>query len=276
MSIEVRNKRIEGTDIYIFSKDPVSKLFTYSRSMSADEATTIAHKVPGLKVINNSLAYMSTLRGIKANRELMAQSKGNVWFPTIQEGLLLHDAQLLPSGELMDFGIALYSAGNPDKQIAEALCKTAKDKGWKLPVLASFKSLDSQEGGERYDFTPVLVSEDGLIAGEDATDILKKFTYAGDSGVRRLNRYSFGDWVAYWGGSLVNSFGDCRVGRVSAVGSTKNLKELIAMQVKQNYTDSRIQLQAQLEKVTRDINIQIQNTHSLEQKTIESAEKILA
>ncbi|MDO8563928.1 MAG: hypothetical protein Q7R87_02880 [Nanoarchaeota archaeon] len=266
MAVEVRNQRIEGTSIYVFSKDNKSGLFTYSRPISLDEGKVSSNNVSGLNVAENGVLYnMSTLRGIQANRKLMAQTKGNVWLPTINEGLLLNDSKLLPSGELMDFGIALYGAGNPDKEIAEKLMADAKQKGYQVPILASFKSIDLKSGGKRYGSTPIFVSQDGLITGEDAKETLKRFSYVGDSGVRGLGRYGCGDWYADWDDDLGNSSEGYRVGRVSAVGSAQNLKELVEAQIKQNYSNARSELELKLQEI-----------NSQEKLCVESAEKILA
>lgn len=261
----VKNQIIEGTNLYIFSKNAKTGDFTYSRPINAEEAKEVADKTPGLKVAQDgSLTYMNTLRGIKANRELTRQTSGNVWLPTIQEGFLLHDAKLLPSGEVMDFGIALYNAENPDKQIAEKLMADAKKNGYEVPILASFKQLDLENGGDRYGVTPVFVSKEGLITGKDAVKLLGRFTYRGNSGVHRLYRYN-GNWDADWDVNLGYTNGDCRVGRVSAVGSAKNLRELAESQIKQNYTDAR----SKLEDEIREINTQ-------ENASIASADRLLA
>ncbi|MBU0977826.1 MAG: hypothetical protein KKD18_05400 [Nanoarchaeota archaeon] len=261
------NQRIANTNLYVFSRDPAAGLFTYSRPITPDEGRDVAGQITingGLGATNEGVLYnMSTLKGIVANRALMKQTGGKVWFPTISEGLSLHDAGLLPKGELMDFGIVVYNGGNPDKEIAQALTETARQKGYALPILASFTSLDLNIGGERYGFTPVIVSEDGLITGTDATDTLKRFI-TGDSGVRRLCRGRLGDWDAGWYVDL-DGFGEyCRVGRVSAVGSEKNLRELVSSQIEQNYNAQR-----------RKLEQQMQSLREQERECVASAEKVL-
>lgn len=262
------NQRIANTDLYVFSRDPASGLFTYSRPITADEGRTVADQVKingGLGVTNEGVLYnMSTLKGIVANREIMKQTQGQVWFPTIAEGLALHDAGLLPYGELMDFGIAVYNDKNPDKEIAQALTETAKERGYALPILAPLKALDLKEGGKRYGFTPVIVSEDGLITGANATDTLKRFI-AGDSGVRGLGRNRYGSWDALWDDSLDLFSEHCRVGRVSAVGSEKNLRELVSSQIEQSYNAQR-----------RNLAQQMQSLDEQERECVASAEKILS
>jgi len=235
---EIRNKRIEGTNLYIFSNNTKTGDFTYSRPIAMDEARMVADKVSGLKVAKNgSLTYMNTLRGIRANRELMNQTQGKVWLPTIQEGFALHDAKLLPSGQLMDFGIALYNGENPDKQIAGKLMADAKKADYAVPIMASFKSLNLEQGGKRYEVTPIFVSKEGLISGTDAVKILERFAGKGNSGVRRLLRH-LGSWDAYWDDLLDVAYDNCRVGRVSVVGTAKNLIELAENEVRAKYASN--------------------------------------
>ena len=269
------NQRIANTNLYVFSGDSATGSFTYSRPITLDEGRETARQVTidgGLGVTKNGVLYnMSTLKGIDANRRLMKQTDGKVWLPTISEGLLLHDAGLLPTGELTDFGIAVYDAGNPDKEIAQALTETAKQKGWALPVLASFKALDLSVGGKRYGFTPVIVSEEGLSTGTDARDTLKKFSSFGNSGVHRLYRGGSGGWGAGWYDDLDYFGEDCRVGRVSAVGSEKNLKELVSSQIEQNFNTQRTGYRTQI----GDLQGKLQELDAQERECVASAEKVL-
>ena len=264
---DVVNKRIANTNLYVFSRDSANDLFTYSRPITADEGKDVAGKVTingGLGVTDEGVLYnISTLKGIVANRNLMKQTDGRVWFPTIQEGLLLHDAGLLPEGEFMDFGIAVFDGGNPDKEIARSIMQTATDKGYSLPVLASFKSLDLNESGKRYGFMPTIVSSDGLIMGQDETNVLSKF-HAGNSGVRRVFRCRVGGWNAYWNVNLGNFCAGCRVGRVSVVGSKKNLRDLVSSQIEQNYNPKR-----------RDLQEKLASLDAQEKKCVDSAEEVL-
>jgi len=268
------NQRIANTKLYVFSRDPATGLFTYSRPITSDEGRDVARQITingGLKVTDEGVLYnMSTLKGIVANRELMKQTEGKVWFPTISEGLSLHDVGLLSAGELMDFGVAVYNDKSPDQEIAQVLTETAKQRGYALPILASFKSLDLSEGGKRYGFTPVIVSEDGLITGTDATDALKRFI-VGDSGVRRLARSRDGLWLANWAVDLDYFSGNCRVGRVSAVGSEKNLRDLVSSQIKQNYNTQRAGYQTQI----TDLQGRLQSLDKQERECVASAEKVL-
>lgn len=271
----VINQRIANTNLYVFSRNPATGLFTYSRPITPDEGRDVARQVTinsGLGVTEQGVLYnMSTLKGIVANRALMKQTGGKVWFPTIAEGLALHDAGLLPGGELMDFGIALYNEGNPDKEIAQALTQTAKQKGYALPVLASFRALDLTKGGKRYGFTPAIVSEDGLITGEDATKTLEKFAFVGDSGVRRLYRDWGGCWSADWREALDFFSAHCRVGRVSAEGSEKNLKDLVSSQIEQNFNSQRAGYREQISC----LQDKLQSLDEQEKECIASAEKVL-
>ncbi len=273
------NQRIEGTNLYVFSQDKKTGLVTYSRPLLVDEAQAVATAVNqrikteyenarglgnGLQVTENGSLYnMSTLKGILANQELMQQSKNALWFPTIQEGRLLHNAKLLPSGELMDFGLALYSDASPDAEIATFLSATARKGNYTLPLLASFKALGLKLGGERYGVTPTLTSQDGLLTGADAQKMLEGFDYTAKTGVHGVDRSGGGCLVADWGGILDSSGGGCRVGRVAAEGSERDVKALVQAQIKAQFTQQRTDLEAKLAELKAG-----------EQATIASAETV--
>jgi len=235
------NQRIENTDIFVFGYNPETKLFAYSRPFYADEANILAKETNqviksqykgitglrgGLVANNGELINMSTLKGIVANKTLMKITDNKQSLPTIEEGIRLQKFGMLPPDILIDFGIALYNKQNPDKEIAIALSATTKEKGYILPILASFKSLDLANGGERYGVTPQIVSADGLIHGKDAEKFLEENSFCKrDSGVRRLDRYRLGYWDASWN-DILDDFGEyCRVGRFSAEGSAQKLEQ---------------------------------------------------
>lgn len=262
-SCQVKNKRIEGTDIFVFNRLDNGN-FTYSIPMPVEVARDIAGKVSGLQVANDgSLSHVSILRGISANRILMDQSNGAMWLPTIQEGFQLCDARL-PFGRLIDFGLVLYNGEAPDQEIAQSLVAEANKNDYKLPILASFKSLGINQGGSRYGITPTIVSSDGLITGGEAVNALKRFIRKGDSGVRGLGRY-VGGWGASWSDVLDDAIECCRVGRVSTEGSAQNLIDLVQTQVRTNYDERRANLEAQLSELNQQ-----------ETLTIKSAESVLA
>ena len=235
------NQRIADTGIFVFSYNPQTQLFTYSRPFTVEEAKLVADETNqviasqygntnglrgGLQARNNELINMNTLKGILANRALMRRTNNHQWLPTIKEGIQLQAQGLFSFGVLIDFGLALYDNKNPDEEIAQVLSMTAKEKGYAAPVLASFKSLDLAEGGKRYGVTPQIVSVDGLTFWDEAKELLDKNSfYKGNSGVRGLYRHWGGAWDALWYDGL-DLFGDgCRVGRFSAEGSAKKLEE---------------------------------------------------
>lgn len=235
------NERIANTDIFVLSYDSKSKLYTYSRPFTQPEAESLATATNeaiasqygnarglegGLRAVSGELVNMSTLKGIVANQVLMQSSGKKQWLPTIAEGVQLQKQGMLPSGVLIDFGIALYDGEDPDKEIAQAMIATAGEKGYVLPVLASFKSLGLIKGGKSYEVTPQIASAEGLIFGVDAARFLAENSfYKGNSGVRRLGRSRGGLWVTVWEVDLGDFNGSCRVGRFSATGSAQKLRE---------------------------------------------------
>src|SRR3989344_3498546 len=95
---------------------------------------------------------------------------------------------------------------------------------------------------------PALVSEDGLIRGQDARETLKRFLHnASCYGVCGLNRDS-GGWYANWD-EVGYADVDYRVGRVSALGSAKNLKDIVETQIKERFIDPRTKLEAELSEL---------------------------
>ncbi len=262
------NGRIEETDFYVFSKNSETGLFTYSRLLNLEEANAVATAVnntikekygnarglrEGLSVDEKkaSLYNMNTFKGILANRELMRQSKGTLRFCTIQEGLLLHKAKMLPLGELMDFGLAVYNSDLPNEGIAKSLVQQAQEKKYSLPILASFPSVDLEKGGEEYGVTPKLVSGIGLLSGKDALCLLKgNDFFVVKSGVQRLGRGRGCGWGACWG--YLGSFGaDCRVGRVSGEASAKNLQDMVDAQVKEYFEEQESNLRSKLQELKK-------------------------
>ena len=238
-AIKPINKRIENTGIFVFDYNSITETFTYSRPFSLEEAESLAEMtnsaienqyegakglVQGLTARGGSLINMSTLRGIVANNELMKDSHGERWLPTLEQGLALDNAGMFARGVLIDFGIVLYDGNTPDKEIAQKMMETARSRGYEMPVLASFTSLGLSNGGQRYGVTPKLASENGLITGQEAVKVLEKF-YKGNSGVQRVGRDGYGNWSAYWIDCLDNFGEGCRVGRFFAQGSAKKLKE---------------------------------------------------
>lgn len=239
---KVINQRIANTDIFVFGYNPETKLFAYSRPFTADEANVLAKEtnqiiqsqykgVNGLRgeLIandNGELTNMCTLKGIVANRTLKKITDNQQAFPTIEEGTRLQRFGMLPSGVLIDFGIALYNEKNPDEEIAQKMIITAKQEKYITPVLASFNSLDLEIGGKRYGVIPILVSKKGLVDGKEAEKLLKENSfYVGNSGVHGLYRGRDDNWNAGWGDSLDGFDEGCRVGRFSAKGSAQKLEK---------------------------------------------------
>ncbi len=282
---KIINERIEETDFYVFSKNTETGLLTYSKPFELEESQAVAKAVnkaikekygnarglrEGLSVDEKkaSLYNMNTFKGILGSQELARQSNGALRFCTIEEGLLLHKAKMLPSGELMDFGLAVYSLGSPNEGIAKSLVQQAQEKGYSLPILASFPSLELQNTGEEYGITPKLVSEVGLLSSEDASRLLKENNFnIGSSGVQRLGRGRGCGWGADW--DFLDYFcgfgADCRVGRVSGEASAKNLQDMVDAQVKKDFDVKESDLQSKLRELKAE-----------KRRVIISVEKILS
>ncbi len=290
MNNEPINRQIEETTIYVFGKNPDGSLI-YSRPFTTEEVNAVAGSVnhvikteygnadglrQGIGVAkDNALYNMNTFKGILANRELMRQSSGDLWLPTIQESLLLHKGDMFPDSVLTDFGFVLYSDSVPNKGIAHSLASDVSGK-YSFPIVASFKSLGLEASGEEYGITPKIVSADGLITGRDVDKVLENFV-KGDSGVRRLDRGRCGVLHAYW--DDLDYFDEgCRVGRVSAVGSAKNLIELAEGEIRAKYDKGNEVTRkgiASLEKKIATLQSQLGQLEINRQTSIKSIKQLL-
>lgn len=258
MPLETRNQRIAGTDIYIFSKDTQTGKLTYARPFTEAEARAVATATNectlkkytdikglqydlGIDPENNALTNVSVLSGILANRELIRLSHNASRFPTLQEGFLLNQADLLPSDKNQLLGIVVYDANKKYIANAHTLGKEAKQKGYAFPLIASFKSLDLRtiKDGE---VTPTIMSPEGIFCGVNSQALLNKCRYIGERG-------AFGiilDRGALVANTAVFAYSGCSIGFVTVTGDKKKINADLERWAKTTNQKKRSSLESHL------------------------------
>ncbi len=164
---------------------------------------------------------------ILANKILAKKNQRTL---TFVEGIKLDKAKKLSNEVYRDFGLVVYSPGEPNKEIAELLVKEANRRNWELPVIAHPSALEipSRKANNNYRIDILFSDNDSLIiSGEEAREVLKEF-YAHNSGVCRLDRGGLGFWDAGWD-LLASSYADGRVDWIRGEATHENLeRELFA------------------------------------------------
>lgn len=191
------------------------------------------HKEAG-EIRGSNLGYL-----IIAN-EVLAKTGSRTL--TFDEGMELDKGKGLDNGVYQDFGIAVYSEGEPNSEVARDLVNEAERRGWKLPVLAHPASLTLDRKGIN-----VLFGDDVslVLSGEQAREALNLFGLVGGSGVQRLIHGRDGAWYAN-GDGLAGSSANGRVGWVRAEGTRADFEADTLAEVEKQYT-------AQVEKDMADL-----------------------
>ncbi|GEM_PF-3909284 len=166
---------------------------------------------------------------ILANDFLRGQGKRTL---TFDEGMELDRQKKFSNDVYRDFGIVIYSAGEPNSELVEQLIKKAEARGLGLPLLAHPYSLAFDEKSN-----VVFAEDDSLIIhGERALAELEKFTFRGKSGVLRLGRGRVGAWGVIWGG-LAGSGADGRVDWVRAEGTRADFEAEALREIEEAYNE---------------------------------------
>ena len=118
------------------------------------------------------------------------------WVPTPEEGLFLDKNGKLSNNVYRDYGIAVYSENEPNKEIAKEIIKQVEKD---LPLVIPFKALTYRIDEGFPDGVAVALVENpkGIKSGGEASELLKKF-YTGNSGACGLDRNGGGYWDALW------------------------------------------------------------------------------
>ena len=167
----------------------------------------------------------TTAHGILINDVL---TERGLRLPTITEAKKLDVSGRLSNGVYRDYGIAVYSENEPNKEIARELIKEANKRKWQLPILASFKDLELIKTGTEITFKK---DAEGVITGEKARQYLnEQFNYTGNSGACGLDRSGCGCWNAGWC-YLAYSGAAGRVDWMCGEATPKNLESAVLMDI---------------------------------------------
>jgi len=228
------------TEANAWTKEELSKYNHFMKKrkhMEEIENKNIKELITSKEYLNKNLSKYSkglSQAGILINNVL---NENNLWLPTITEAKQLDSSESLSSDVYRDFGIAVYSEGDPNPKIAKRLIQQANKTGLELPILAPFKALSLEEKTAKIGF-----SEDTqeIITGEQAKQYLnKEFNYQGNSGACGLSRSRGGDWDADWG-RLDDSYEDGRVDFVCGKAIRADLEKAHENLLKKQY-DALIQ-----------------------------------
>jgi len=232
----------KGQNIGMQVLEPVIEKYVFAKPFKGDEAKAVYEEVMGRveKDFKNSPVFNNYFRfneqtgeingsniyfGILINKVL---SKNGLFLPTIQQAKQLDSLGILSNNVYRDYGIVIYSEDQPNQEVAQRLIQEASKREWKLPILASFKTLDIIEPEAKISFSKDV---EGIITGEEARQYLdKEFNYKRDSGVCRLGRYGVGSWLAGWN-RFDGSDADGRVDFVCGEATTKNLETALLLEI---------------------------------------------
>lgn len=275
MTITRINRRIEGTDIYVFNRETRTNLFTYSRPISLEEDCGRDRLPEGLNIWN----------AIRVNRFLMEKSNGKVSLPTIEEYILLEEAGLLGVNGTSLIGLSLHRGSECyHEHAAKKFRKTVRERGYSLPVLASFKSLNLNQKTKKSLFhygcqhpseivikaAPSIVSEEGLITGEDARKILRKFSHYGPGLKGMIIDNSFGGYRADLSDSLNINYERGELKRITALGNGTDIMKLVRVQGEKSTAKVM-----ELEEQARRLEEEAKHMDELTKSSIETARSIL-
>jgi hypothetical protein len=228
--------------------NPQTQKYRYARTATAEENKSVAEAVqariarefPNVQGLKGYFKHdsetgvnrgSSTFIGILVNQEWMKRSTGALWVPSVAEYKALERAGKLSNDVYRDIGIVAYTAGSPNKEIAESLISQAQGKHNVPIVVPSFKALGTPTIAENSYGLDIPLSGDTseVVSGKKGQEFLEAIfpNRVGNSGVRRLSRNRNG-WDADWGDGLGDSVGSGRVGDfVCGEATAENLGQMV-------------------------------------------------
>jgi len=128
----------------------------------------------------------------------LALRPSGLWIPELLEAKVLDSQGKLEKEGYRDYGIVIYSDGNPNGQMAETFVSQAEDLRLELPLIVSFRAMDYlHDYMSVYGIKPFLLdSQVGVIQGKRAQDKINSLDFKEDSGVCRLLCIEGGNWDA--------------------------------------------------------------------------------
>lgn len=279
------NQRIANTDLFVFSKDSETGLYTYSRSfldkrevedlvieanykIDTEYGKADCFRFGGLRVdLNKNDIYgLCIFRGIVVNDMLMKLSGGNSRLPTIKEGDLMHRARMYVGDMCVVFGIKIQEGANV-KEVRK-LDASLKRNNIPYPVLVSFSSLGLKKGGPRYGHgvVPFLTSTEGILSGKAAERILEGFSFPASNnylGINIGNRDTWQDTALNESCTATNM----RITRITTIGTRGDLKKIAEEQIEGRFSlpnrDLRERIRGLQQKLDRDTGLEEKSRKSL-------------
>lgn len=160
-----------------------------------------------------------------------------LWVPTPEQAMFLDKKGRLSNRVYRDYGMAVYSDGTPNQEVAREIIKQAKRN---LPLIAPFKNLVHRIDKDFPYGIAIALTENPIEikSGKQAIELLDKF-YKGDTGACRLGRVRYGGWLANLDG-LDFSFAYGRVDWMCAEGTRADLVSAYKNLLERQY-DTQIQ-----------------------------------
>lgn len=235
------------TDNYIFAAKPSlafqEKAFrqTTSNPEERDVPAFRAHwHLDGEKGITGSSTYL-----VLRFDQTALRSQG-LWIPGLLEAKALEAQGKLEDRVYRDYGLAVFSNTDPNKQIAQALVSQASELGLELPLVVPFRDLDYITTSDQVNIS-LIKTPRGIISGSNASEQISALNYKGNSGVHWLGRCDDGDWYAGWG-SLVGSGAGGRVDWICGEATRENLIQAHNTLIERGYGKQIRNLQAEQEE----------------------------
>lgn len=148
-----------------------------------------------------------------------------LWIPIPQEARILDEKKKLSNGYYRDFGIVVYSQGNPNERVAKGIIERTKAE---LPLVVPFKALNPGLSSRFPYGIAISLTENplGILSGKEARQYLhdlKYKGYRGSSDTCGLDRDGNGIWYANWSG-LGGFYDDGRVDWMCSKGTHADLE----------------------------------------------------
>jgi hypothetical protein len=242
--------RSAGKDNYVFAAKPSLNFQrqTYQESVSNPEDVGISAFSRYWKFDENvGIRGSSTLLALRYDKRSLRPR--NLWIPGSPEARFLEEAGKLENGIYRDYGLAIFSKGGPNEEIASAISRQAEKLGLNLPLINPFMALDYDPNQEaNYGINVKLVeAPKGIIHGKEAQEALKSFAYIGNSGAQGVGRDTDGFWYADWN-LLDYSDGLGRVDWICGKATQKNLIDAYNALLERKYDTQMRDLKSRKEK----------------------------
>ena len=222
--------------------EPVIEKYVFSRPLRGEEAKKVFDEVvarvkadyEGVPAFNRYFQYneeTGEIQGSNVPYCILANQvlgKEGLWLPTIKEAKKLDKKGKLTNGVYRDYGVAVFSAENPNSEIVQRIIEQARDRGWNLPILAPYKSVEMAKSGDFPQGLAINLNDSpAIMFGEKARQYLEdSFDYEGNSGAQWVCRNTGGSWSAYWNW-FVSSNSDGRVDWLCGEATRAELSDMV-------------------------------------------------